>query len=134
MSDQASPSTPARAGWLRFSRAGVRYRLRAERVRGLEGPRPVTVMPGAPAHVRGLVSWRGAVLALIEPSELGADAEAMRARLRSTPRALVVSSAPGGVVALAVDEVAGWVNDDEALAEGEHEVELRVLEAALREP
>lgn len=96
------PPPSVHPSWLAVEVAGQRRRLALGDVRWV-GPVPrVTRVPGAAAAVRGVIAWRGRVLALYD---LGS---------RAARPSAVVLEAREGLCALVVDRVLGFVGDAEA--------------------
>lgn len=104
---EADPDAPvALAEYLTFALAGEHYALPIEHVREVLKSPPVTEVPRAPAHVLGVVTVRGEVMAVCDPRR--------RLALPGDPPAgpaarLVVADAGEGPCALLVDGVLGVV-------------------------
>jgi purine-binding chemotaxis protein CheW len=94
------------ARYLAFHVDGVEYALEAVRVREIVPLPPVTRVPNAPAHVRGVANLRGRILPVVD----------LRVRLGSRPAAdhryvsVIVVHLSDGVAGLIVDGVADMLD------------------------
>ena len=87
--------------WLVFERHGRAHAVAAELVRAVSVVEHRCPVPGAHSRVVGLATWRGGVVAVVEPGE-------ERAGGTST---MVLVDTGGDTLGLAADSIRGWVDD-----------------------
>jgi chemotaxis signal transduction protein len=85
---------------LSFVRGGITCAVEGHVVRGVSPKVRMTRVPGAPRQIRGLISWRGTIVPLVDASETFTTAW----------NAAVVVSGEHGDIAIAADSVEGWID------------------------
>jgi purine-binding chemotaxis protein CheW len=104
--DEPAGERPPLEEFLTFRLGGEEYGVRIEQVREVLRSPPITEVPRAPAHVLGVVTVRGEVVAVIDPrGRLGLPP----ARLAEEAGRIVIVDAGPGPCGLLVDAVASVV-------------------------
>ncbi len=104
---------------LAFNRGDAAHAVRARCVRGVMPHARSTRVAGAPRQVVGVISWRGAVVPLIEPGEACGTEWA----------AAVIVAGELGDMALAADRIEGWIE----MPDGSGVIDVDELQNRLRE-
>lgn len=109
-SPRTSLEQRAAARTLLFRVAGSVYGCDIDAVREIIPYRPATRLPGAPAHVQGLINLRGTIVTVLD---LGARLDAARAPMHDAGGSIILAEHGTRVVGVAVEEMM----DVQAIAE-----------------
>jgi len=97
----ARPATGPQVTFLAFNKQRERYGILLDEVAAVESLDHFTPVPNAPAYIRGVTPWRGAILSLLDLGRLFGRSESGIADLR----ACVIVEAAGRRLAVVAHEV-----------------------------